>query len=112
MSESFATKQRFLDSKNYPRGFSRHGDFSIKEASLLEKFGHAFRELSSGQRAPLTEDEKHFILVCKREEPPATENEKVWLKYLEKVSKPKKFHTLSGGKLQSDSLDDFGEVDD
>ena len=36
MAESFTTTNRFFDNKNYPRGFSRHGDFTIKEAQLLE----------------------------------------------------------------------------
>ncbi|MBN0818830.1 DUF413 domain-containing protein, partial [Pseudomonas aeruginosa] len=26
MAESFTTTNRFFDNKNYPRGFSRHGD--------------------------------------------------------------------------------------
>ncbi|MBK4586265.1 DUF413 domain-containing protein, partial [Enterobacter hormaechei] len=32
MAESFTTTNRFFDNKNYPRGLSRHGDFTIKEA--------------------------------------------------------------------------------
>ena len=36
MAESFTTTNRFFDNKNYPRGFSRHGDFTIKEAQLLD----------------------------------------------------------------------------
>ena len=39
MAESFVSQQRFFDNKNYPRGFSRHGDFTIKEAQILEKYG-------------------------------------------------------------------------
>ncbi|VDR30598.1 Uncharacterized protein conserved in bacteria [Raoultella terrigena] len=41
MAESFMTTNRFFDNKNYPRGFSRHGDFTIKEAQLLEQHGYA-----------------------------------------------------------------------
>lgn len=112
MSESFASKQRFLDRKNYPKGFSRHGDFTIKEATVLEKFGHAFSELNCGTRIPITEDEKHFVQVCKKELTSTTENEKIWMKYLERISKPKKIHTLSGGKVQSDLSEDFVDIDD
>lgn len=44
MAESFTTTNRFFDNKNYPRGFSRHGDFTIKEAQLLERHGYAFND--------------------------------------------------------------------
>lgn len=37
MAESFTTTNRYFDNKHYPRGFSRHGDFTIKEAQLLGK---------------------------------------------------------------------------
>lgn len=39
MAESFTTTNRYFDNKHYPRGFSRHGDFTIKEAQLLERHG-------------------------------------------------------------------------
>lgn len=41
MAESFTTTNRYFDNKHYPRGFSRHGDFTIKEAQLLERHGYA-----------------------------------------------------------------------
>ncbi len=65
MAESFTTTNRFFDNKNYPRGFSRHGDFTIKEAQLLERHGYAFNELELGKREPVTEDEKQFVSVCR-----------------------------------------------
>ena len=43
MAESFTTTNRYFDNKYYPRGFSRHGDFTIKEAQLLERHGYAFK---------------------------------------------------------------------
>ncbi|MCH4565619.1 DUF413 domain-containing protein, partial [Halomonas sp. EGI 63088] len=64
MAESFTTTNRFFDNKNYPRGFSRHGDFTIKEAQLLERHGYAFNELELGKREPVTEDEK--LNIAKR----------------------------------------------
>ncbi|WP_392565784.1 DUF413 domain-containing protein [Utexia brackfieldae] len=112
MSESFISNQRFFDNKNYPRGFSRHGDFTIKEAQLLEKFGQAFSELDSGKREPVTTEEKVFVSVCRGNQMPATENEKTWVKYMARINKPKRFHTLSGGKPQIDPSEDFSDVDD
>ena len=35
MAESFSVTRRYFDDKNYPRGFSRHGDFTIREAQTL-----------------------------------------------------------------------------
>ena len=36
MAASFSVTRRFFDDKNYPRGFSRHGDYTIKESQVLE----------------------------------------------------------------------------
>lgn len=112
MTESFSSQQRFFDNKNYPRGFSRHGDFTIKESQLLEKFGIAFKELDNETRKPSTEEEKEFVSVCRGLKNPSNEYEKVWLKYLNCVNKAKKFHTLSGGKPQVDASDDFIDNDE
>lgn len=95
MAESFTTTNRFFDNKNYPRGFSRHGDFTIKEAQLLERHGYAFNELELGKREPVTDDEKQFVSVCRGEREPATEAERVWIKYMARIKRPKRFHTLS-----------------
>ena len=77
MAESFTTTNRFFDNKNYPRGFSRHGDFTIKEAQLLERHGYAFNELELGKREPVTEDEKQFVAVCHGEREPVTDAEQI-----------------------------------
>lgn len=63
MAESFITTNRFFDNKHYPRGFSRHGDFTIKEAQILERHGQAFNELDLGKREPATEAE-NYLLPC------------------------------------------------
>lgn len=107
MAESFISPRRFIDNKNYPRGLSRHGDYTIKEAQLLEKYGNAFLELESGKRTPETDEEKQFIEVCKGNQPASTELEKVWMKYVQKTRQPKRFHTLSGGKPQVEGADEF-----
>jgi uncharacterized protein YifE (UPF0438 family) len=110
MSDSFSATNRFFDPKNYPRGFSRHGDLTIKEADLLERYGNAFKELDEGKRNPVNEEEVKFVAVCRGECEAETELEKVWLKYLKHINKPKRFHTLSGGKPQME--EDFPESDD
>ncbi|MFJ2977093.1 DUF413 domain-containing protein [Kluyvera sp. NPDC087067] len=112
MAESFATTNRFFDNKNYPRGFSRHGDFTIKEAQLLERYGFAFNELDLGKREPATEEEQQFLTVCRGEREPVTEAERVWHKYVTRIKRPKRFHTLSGGKPQVEGAEDYTDSDD
>ena len=87
MAESFTTTNRYFDNKHYPRGFSRHGDFTIKEAQLLERHGYAFNELDLGKREPVTEEEKLFVAVCRGEREPVTEAERVWSKYLTRINR-------------------------
>ena len=112
MAESFTTTNRFFDNKHYPRGFARHGDFTIKEAQLLERHGFAFNELDLGKREPGTEEEVLFVAVCRGEREPVTEAERVWSKYMSRIKRPKRFHTLSGGKPQMDTVEDFTDSDD
>lgn len=112
MSDSYITKNRFFDNKHYPRGFSRHGDFTIKEAQLLERCGVAFNELNLGKRAPINEEEQLFIQVCRGEREAKTEAERVWSKYMTRINRPKRFHTLSGGKPQADIVEDFSESEE
>ncbi|PAP42190.1 DUF413 domain-containing protein, partial [Salmonella enterica] len=87
MAESFTTTYRYFDNKHYPRGFSRHGDFTIKEAQLLERHGHAFNDLDLGKREPVTEEEKLFVAVCRGEREPVTDAERVWSKYMTRIKR-------------------------
>ena len=112
MAESFTTTNRFFDNKHYPRGFSRHGDFTIKEAQLLERHGVAFNELDLGKREAGTEEETLFVAVCRGQREPVTEAERVWSKYMSRIKRPKRFHTLSGGKPQMDAVEDYTDSDD
>lgn len=109
MAQSFVTTSRFFDNKHYPRGFSRHGDFTIKEAQLLERFGQAFNDLDMAKRDPLTEEERQFVEVCRGAREPVTEEEHVWMKYTKKTKHPKRFHTLSGGKPTVETAEDYSD---
>ena len=68
MAESFSVTRRFFDDKNYPRGFARHGDYTIREAQTLEQFGQACLALESGERSPVTAEEERFVAVMKGNE--------------------------------------------
>ncbi|AIN47102.1 DUF413 domain-containing protein [Candidatus Palibaumannia cicadellinicola] len=112
MVESFFTTNRYFDNQNYPRGFSRHGHFTIREAQLLERCGNAYYDLDSGKRKPITDDERKFVAVCHGQHVPSNEHEKVWLKYMAHTRRPKRFHTLSGGKPQMDVVEDYTDSED
>lgn len=92
----FLTNQKFYDDINYPRGINRSGDYSIKEVSLLENYGVAFLELSTGKRKPENDVEIQFLQVCQGDVLPSTLEEKTWIKYQNKILTPKQFHTLFG----------------
>ena len=83
MAASFSVMRRFFDDKNYPRGFSRHGDYTIKESQVLEQYGQAFKALDLGEREPATKEEKDFF-------------EKTWNKYRTRINTKKRVYTLSG----------------
>lgn len=105
-TESFSVTRRFFDDKHYPRGFSRHGDYTIKESQVLEQYGQAFKELDSGDRKPVTKEEKAFVACCRGERVAETFFEKTWLKYCSRISTTKRVYTLSG-VVGTDNLEDF-----
>lgn len=106
MATSFSVTRRFFDDKNYPRGFSRHGDYTIKESQLLEQYGQAFHELDLGLRQPATAEEKAFVAFCRGERAPETAFEKTWNKYRSHINTRKRVYTLSG-VVGTENLDDF-----
>jgi len=49
---------------------------------------------------------------CRGVREPQTEAERVWSKYMTRIKRPKRFHTLSGGKPQMDTVEDYSDSDD
>tara|TARA_R110000787_G_scaffold25150_1_gene70761 strand:+ start:663 stop:1025 length:363 start_codon:yes stop_codon:yes gene_type:complete len=94
--ESFNVDRNFYDDRNYPRGMKRSGDFTLAEAELLEQYGIALVALSSGTRLPITEEEQHFVDVCRGNTLVENTIERAWLKYQNIILTPKQFHTLFG----------------
>lgn len=115
MSGSFATNRRFYDDKHFPRGFSRSGVFTIKEAQLLETYGYAFKELDEQLREPSDSVEERFVAVCHGELPAQSLEEKAWLKFKQRTGR-RRFHALVGSsKMTTDddsSSDEEAVVDD
>jgi len=75
------SSSRFFD-ESFPRGFSKSGDFTIKESELLHLYGHTLLSLQSGQRQPISEDEQHFLQAITGKAEPINTLEKAWLKYM------------------------------
>ena len=50
-AKSFDTAKKFFDDRNFPRGFTRSGDFTRSQASILETLGMALKDLHEGHRA-------------------------------------------------------------
>ena len=101
--ESFNVDRKFYDDKNYPRGMKRSGDFTLAEAEALEQYGVALMALSSGNRQPITEEEHHFVEVCRGNTTVGSTIERAWLKYQNIILTPKQFHTLFGRtKVEAD----------
>ena len=109
---SFLTSRKFYDDINYPRGINRSGDFSIKEVALIENHGVAFLELSTGKRKPENDVEIQFVQVCQEGLAPSTLEEKIWIKYQNKVLTPKQFHTLFGRNKIEENVNIVSEDSD
>lgn len=88
------TKQQLLariydDPKNYPYGFRRSGDFSIRESDALAQYGHLFNALYKGELQASDESDEQIIAVMQGLREPQTIAEKAWLKYQALLKRPK-----------------------
>lgn len=57
------------------------GSLTQRERSLLRRYLAFYESLASGERAPTTEAQKHFVEVCGGLADPDTEHEFAFLKY-------------------------------
>jgi uncharacterized protein YifE (UPF0438 family) len=92
---SFDSPEGLFYDKHFPRGFSKHGVFTIHEAELLHNHGRAMFNIANHIRLPKNAEEKRFLSVCQLEEQPQTAFEKVWIKYQEAIGAKLVFFSLS-----------------
>ncbi|TAA41116.1 DUF413 domain-containing protein [Corallincola spongiicola] len=111
-TNSFVAEKRFFDDKNYPRGFSRSGDFTKQEAALLESQGRTYQALYEGTRAPATAEEQAFVDTFQTEQTATTPETKIWEKYLKRTQKRRVFTLFGSSKQSSDESDDDSPNDD
>ncbi|GGW79185.1 DUF413 domain-containing protein [Alteromonas halophila] len=82
-------KRLFSDKKHYPYGFSRSGDFSIRESQLLQQYGTVMDAIQRGDLEPSTQEERNCLKVVAGERDPQTPLEKTWMKYQTRIHRPK-----------------------
>lgn len=59
-----------------------HAIFSTEEIEILQKYGHWFSALTSGDLQPITDLQKEFVLVVTHQKEPFSIEETAWYKYL------------------------------
>jgi uncharacterized protein len=85
--------------------------FSREEIHVIEKWGHWFNALLSGELKPFTDAQVRFIRVMNREVEPQTVEEKAWFKYLGRKTVEKKFGDRLKVRYEAED-DTFYSIDD
>jgi len=107
MNSETLLKRMFSDAKHYPYGFSRSGDFSIAESKALSQYGCLIAALVDGHLLPSNDEEIGFIESAFGRKKPNTTPERAWLKYQNRIHRPK-YASIHGTKkaLTESRLDD------
>jgi uncharacterized protein YifE (UPF0438 family) len=115
MNSESLLKRMFSDPKHYPYGFSRSGDFSIAESKALSQHGCLIAALIDGHLLPSNDEEIAFIDSALGRKQPDTAAERAWLKYQNRINRPK-YASIHGTKKASNEsrLDDYlvNDIDD
>ncbi|WGY45715.1 MULTISPECIES: DUF413 domain-containing protein [unclassified Vibrio] len=99
-------KKHFFDTKKFPRGFAKSGDFTLGEETLLTQYGDTMLGLESGVLQPENAEEQRFLQVLDNPDLAESKIEKVWMKYVRLSRGRKRFHTLNG-RNKPDAADDY-----
>ncbi|MBT41059.1 MAG: hypothetical protein CMF12_00900 [Idiomarina sp.] len=97
-------KRPFNDFRNYPYGFSRSGDFSIRESDALTQYGVLISALLSGEYAPQNQEDDALLASARGEQAPTTLVEKAWAKYQARIHRPKVASMYGKGKFADESF--------
>jgi uncharacterized protein YifE (UPF0438 family) len=63
---------------------------SREQQKLLRKQGHKYYQLMDGTIPPSTQQQKHFVAVCKNLAEPVTEWERIWKSYWATIEEEKR----------------------
>jgi len=89
--DCFDSTSLFYDSRNFPHGFSRSGKFTRHESELLVRCGRTIQALTTRLMPPMTPEHESMLRVIEGKQPPASDLEKVWIKYLRVVQQKQPF---------------------
>jgi uncharacterized protein len=104
VSKSFYSELKFWAVDVFPHGMARSGYFTKEQAALLENNGHAYLALSTGDRVPLDQMEKEFVVFCQGKKEADNVHEKCWKRYLDVTSKKRYRHySVSSSDYGGDS---------
>ncbi|RTE85699.1 MULTISPECIES: DUF413 domain-containing protein [Gammaproteobacteria] len=98
-------RKPFNDFRNYPYGFARSGDFSIRESDALLHYGCLITALLAGDVMPETQEDQALLAVAKGEKPAETDVEKAWAKYQGRINRPKVGSMYGRSKVVEDDSD-------
>lgn len=112
INRDFITKKPFNDFKNYPYGFARSGDFSIREAELLSQHGSLIAALINGAVEPMSAEEQSLLAVARGEKAAETTVEKAWSKYQARINRPKVGSMYGRSRYTDEAFEISGGDDD
>ncbi|WP_413110278.1 DUF413 domain-containing protein [Thaumasiovibrio sp. DFM-14] len=98
-------ERRFHDSKAFPRGFGKSGDFTIIEDYILTSYGQTLQALEEGDITPENAEEKHFIKILRNPGKAKSKIEQTWLKYIQLARGRKSFHTLNSRNKHNEAFE-------
>lgn len=83
---AFLSHSKFYAEEHFRYGLARSGEFSSKQALLLENHGKAYQALHDGFQEPADDEERNFLAVCRGEREPSTPHEIAWVRFCQKTS--------------------------
>ena len=105
MTRDTLLRKPFNDFRNYPYGFSRSGDFSIRESDALLHYGCLITALVSGDIQPETDEDRGLLAVASGQKEAETAVEKAWDKYMKRINRPKVGSMYGRSKVVDDDSD-------
>ncbi|MFA7554349.1 MAG: DUF413 domain-containing protein [Spongiibacteraceae bacterium] len=110
--EGFQSLGIYYDDVNFPKGFSKSGEFTISESDLLHKYGSSLMALEKGTATASTDEELQFVAVCQGQREAESKLERLWLKYRSKCGSKKWINAFGSAKPDlSGEIDDYIEDD-
>lgn len=102
-TQAFKSDKKFFDDVNFPYGIERSGDFTRQQAEVLLTCGRTLEALENGRLAPISQEQKDFVLVIEGKKAPESDVEKVWARYKTVIGSKGRILGLNSGPVTSTS---------